>query len=91
MIWKIHHLIDPVTLMPGEYYHAVTVVAKDSGLADILSTAIYLMPYKQSRKFVESLEGVEAIWVMPNGKIESTEGMKKIMKSNGASGTKSSL
>ena len=49
------------------------------------------MPYKQSRKFVESLEGVEAVWVMPNGKIEATEGMKKIMKSNGASGAKSSL
>ncbi|BDR67601.1 FAD:protein FMN transferase [Clostridium tetani] len=86
---KIHHLIDPKTLMPGEYYRAVTVIAKDSGLADLLSTAVYLMPYNQSRQLVESLEGVEAIWVMADGNIEATKGMKKIMKSNGASGAKS--
>ena len=88
---RIHHIIDPKTLMPGEYYRAVTIVTKNSALADLLSTAIYLMPYIQSRDFVERLEGVEAIWVMPNGKIEATKGMEKIMKSKGASGVKSSL
>ena len=85
---KIHHLIDPKTLMPGDYYHAVTVVTKDSGLCDLLSTAVYLMPYDKSREFVENLKDVEALWVLNNGKIEATEGMKKIMKSNGASGAK---
>lgn len=83
-----HHLIDPKTLMPAEYYHAVTIITERSDMADALSASVFLMPYEESRKFVESLEGVEVIWFMPDGKIEATEGAKKIMKSNGATGSK---
>ena len=46
------------------------------------------MPYEEGRNLVDSLEEVEALWVMKDGTVEATDGMKKIMKSNGASGTK---
>jgi len=79
-----HHLIDPDTLMPGEHFRSVSIITRDSGYADLLSTAAYLMPYDESRKFVESLEGVEAIWIFSDGKKTMTDGAAKIAKSRGA-------
>ncbi len=82
---RYHHLVDPVTLMPAEHYRSVTVVAEDSGVADYMSTELFLLPWPESRALAEKL-GVEALWVMPDGTIETTEGLKKIMRSQGASG-----
>lgn len=83
---RYHHLIDPDTLWPANYYRALTVVTADSGQADLLSTELYLLPYEESRALADSLEGVEVLWIMPGGEIRYTRGMADILQSQGASG-----
>ncbi|OLS03031.1 FAD:protein FMN transferase [Tissierella creatinophila] len=83
-----HHIIDPDTLMPGDYYRAITIVTPDSGVADFLSTSAFLLPLEESKKLIESIDDTEAFWVMNDGKIETTKGMEKIMLSKGATGGK---
>lgn len=85
---RLHHIVDPDTLMPGEHYRAVTVVTENSGLADFLSTSLFLLPFEDSLELVEKTEGLEALWVFPDGTIEVSSGMKDIMYSEGARGGK---
>lgn len=75
---KYHHIIDKDTLMPAEYFSSITILVKDSGLADALSTALFAMPYEQGRALVDSLEGVEAIWISRDGTIVYTDGVHPI-------------
>lgn len=78
---QYHHLIDPETLMPADHYKAVTVIVQDSGVADLLSTALFLMPPDESLKYAQSI-GVEALWVMPDNTLMFTPGMKQMLRDN---------
>lgn len=82
----LHHLIDPTTLMPARHYRAITVVTIDSGVADFLSTALYLLPYEQATELAATIPGVEALWVMPDREVRVTDGMAPLLRSNGATG-----
>jgi thiamine biosynthesis lipoprotein len=70
---RYHHIIDPQTLYPSEYFSSLTIVCKDSGIADALSTAVFNMPFEQGREFIDGLEGVEALWVLNNGTLRYSE------------------
>lgn len=82
---RYHHLIDPDTLYPAAYMRSVTIVTQDSGLADALSTAVFLMPYAQGRAFVDALDGVEAYWILMDGTVQYTDGLRTMLASQGAS------
>jgi FAD:protein FMN transferase len=77
-----HHLIDPADGMPARYFRAVTVVAEDSALADFLSTALFLLPYEQSRALAESQPGINVLWIFPGGRLEMTSGLQNQIEVN---------
>ena len=61
---EFHHIIDRETLMPADRgYLSVSVICKDSGMGDGLSTALFCMDLDEALAFVNSLDGVEAMFV----------------------------
>lgn len=82
---RYHHIIDPDTLFPSAYMRQVTVVTRDSGYADALSTMLFLLPYEEGRAFVDSQPDVEAYWVLNDGSVEFTDGLTPILRSQGGS------
>lgn len=75
-----HHIIDPATLMPSTYFKQVTILCKDSGKADALSTAIFNMPFDKGLKYVESLKDTEAMWVLPDDTVKYSVNFEKSIK-----------
>lgn len=70
-----HHIIDPDTLMPSAYWRSVTILCNDSGLADALSTALFLMDREAGQKLLTQC-GAEAMWVDGAGAIFYSPGFE---------------
>ena len=73
---KYHHIIDPDTAYPAETYLMVTVVCPDSGVADALSTSLFLMSVEDGQALAARY-GAEALWMWEDGQIETTAGFPK--------------
>ena len=61
-----HHIIDPQTLMPGTLWRAVSVLCEDSGVADALSTALFLLPQAEGQMLLDQFDA-EAMWLDSDG------------------------
>lgn len=73
------HIISPFTLMPAQNFRSVTIIAEDSGIADLLSTALFILPYEEGLDLVKKY-GEEAVWVFADGTVKATDGAKSHMK-----------
>lgn len=72
---KYHHIIDPETLIPADYFSSVSIITANSALADALSTALFCMPYEDGIALIESIGGVDVIWIYKDGTVRYTEGI----------------
>lgn len=76
---RYHHIIDPSTLYPANQWKAVTILCEDSGLADGLSTALFLMSMEDGIELLQEFDA-EAMWVRTDGTVHYSDGFKDAIR-----------
>lgn len=79
---RIHHIIDPDTLMPANYCRGLSVVHDNSGIADILSTSLFCMDYESGRAFADEHK-LKVIWIFADGTVEYTDKLLPQLRDRG--------
>lgn len=69
---RYHHILDPVTGFPARECISVTITAASCLVADILSTAVFILGPDEGMRLIEEMEGVEGIIVTEEGVLFST-------------------
>jgi thiamine biosynthesis lipoprotein len=75
---KYHHIIDPETNMPARYFSSVSIITKDSALADALSTALFCMSYEDGKRLAESIGDVGVIWIYSDGSLKKSDNVELV-------------
>lgn len=83
---RYHHILDPRTGYPADRNMSVTVVTKDAGLADILSTVFFVLSPDSALELAGKMTGVELFLVTADGRIRHTPalGRKMTVQTGGA-------
>lgn len=78
---KFHHIIDPRTGYPSESRIVSSTIVSDYSIdGDGLSTGVYIMGLDKSIKLIESIKGIDAIFITENKEIYLTSGIKNKFK-----------
>lgn len=77
---RYHHIIDKDSLFPADYFASLTVLTHDSALADALSTALFCMSCEEGMELVSKLDGVEVLWIFPDGELRYTPGVEELIE-----------
>lgn len=70
-----HHILDPFTGYPADTdLDSVTILSDSSMEGDALSTACFLYGLEKGQELIESLPGIEALFVTKDGSVYQTSG-----------------
>jgi thiamine biosynthesis lipoprotein len=69
---RYHHILDPRTGRPARGLISVTVIARDSWLADGMATGLFVMGPDKGYKLAEGHPEIEVLMVTSDGKILAT-------------------
>lgn len=74
---KYHHILNPLTGYPSESnIISVTIISDKSIDGDGLSTGVYIMGLDKATKLIESIPGVDAIFITNENQVYATSGIK---------------
>lgn len=69
---RYNHIIDPKTHMPSTNFSAVSIKHDSSLVADMLSTAVFILDYESGKALVENMSA-EALWIFNDGQHKNTD------------------
>lgn len=76
---KYHHILSPFTGYPYDNEIAgITIVSDKSVDGDALSTSVFAMGVEKGMEFVNTLYGIDAIFITKDYKVYITDGLKSI-------------
>ncbi len=75
------HIVDPATMYPARYYRSVSIVTKDSGAADCLSTSLFTMSIEDGKQLLKTYSEIsgnecDAVWIVEDSKTQDQQGKK---------------
>ncbi len=77
---KYNHIINPDTLYPSTYFTSVSIICKDSGIADALSTAVFSMPFEEGLELINSMPDTEAMWIFSDKTEKYSDNFESFIK-----------
>ena len=75
---RYHHILDPCTGAPSESDVVSTTIIADKGIdCDALSTATFLMGADAGMQLIDSLDGIEAVFIQSDGSVVTSKHIDK--------------
>jgi FAD:protein FMN transferase len=72
---RFHHIIDPKTGDSARKVRSVTVIADTATRTDGLTKTVFILGAEEGIAFINTLEGVDAVAVRPDGKVVYSKGL----------------
>jgi thiamine biosynthesis lipoprotein len=66
---RYHHILDPSTGRSATGSWSVTILGPEATLTDALSTSVFVLGPERGLKLVNSLPGIDAIIIDPQGQL----------------------
>jgi FAD:protein FMN transferase len=79
---RYHHILNPATGYPAKGAQSVTIVASSGVVAEPLGTTVFVLGVDKGLKYIQSLPGVEALVIDPQGQIHMTPGARTLFELN---------